>query len=76
VINHSLIKKALTIRAVENKFLELFSLGKLNGTVHTKNSLPWLLPVNWKRGILYFQIIAVMDIIWHLPMINVVYLQN
>lgn len=35
VINHSLIKKALTIRAVENKFLELFSLGKLNGTVHT-----------------------------------------
>ncbi len=34
-INHKIIKQALTIRMVEEKFLELFSLGKLNGTVHT-----------------------------------------
>ncbi|MEO7049249.1 MAG: thiamine pyrophosphate-dependent enzyme, partial [Ferruginibacter sp.] len=34
-INHKLIKKALTIRTVEEKFLSLFSEGKLNGTVHT-----------------------------------------
>ena len=34
-INHKLIKKALTIRTVEEKFLKLFSEGKLNGTVHT-----------------------------------------
>jgi 2-oxoisovalerate dehydrogenase E1 component len=35
IVNHRLIKEALTIRKVEEKFLELFSLGKLNGTVHT-----------------------------------------
>ncbi|MGG9972127.1 dehydrogenase E1 component subunit alpha/beta [Ferruginibacter sp. SUN002] len=35
LINHKLIKEALTIRVVEEKFLELFSEGKLNGTVHT-----------------------------------------
>jgi 2-oxoisovalerate dehydrogenase E1 component len=35
VINHKLLKDALRIRKVEEKFLELFSLGKLNGTVHT-----------------------------------------
>lgn len=34
-MNHSIIKQALTIRTIENKFLELFSMGKLNGTVHT-----------------------------------------
>ena len=34
-ITHKHLKKALTIRAVENKFLDLFSEGKLNGTVHT-----------------------------------------
>ena len=34
-ISHRLIKEAITIRKVEEKFLELFSLGKLNGTVHT-----------------------------------------
>ncbi len=34
-INHKIIKQALTIRRVEEKFLELFSQGKLNGTVHT-----------------------------------------
>lgn len=34
-INHRLIKQALTIRMVEEKFLSLFSEGKLNGTVHT-----------------------------------------
>jgi 2-oxoisovalerate dehydrogenase E1 component len=34
-INHKQIKEALLIRKVEEKFLELFSLGKLNGTVHT-----------------------------------------
>lgn len=34
-IHHRLIKQALTIRAVEEKFLSLFSEGKLNGTVHT-----------------------------------------
>jgi 2-oxoisovalerate dehydrogenase E1 component len=34
-INHKTIKEALRIRKVEEKFLELFSLGKLNGTVHT-----------------------------------------
>lgn len=34
-INHRLIRKAITIRTVEEKFLSLFSEGKLNGTVHT-----------------------------------------
>ena len=34
-INHKTIKQALLIRKVEEKFLELFSQGKLNGTVHT-----------------------------------------
>lgn len=34
-INHRLIKEALTIRMVEETFLQLFSEGKLNGTVHT-----------------------------------------
>ena len=34
-IHHRLIKLALTIRTVEEKFLSLFSEGKLNGTVHT-----------------------------------------
>ncbi len=34
-INHRDIKTALRIREVEEKFLELFSHGKLNGTVHT-----------------------------------------
>ena len=34
-IHHRLIKEALTIRTVEEKFLSLFSEGKLNGTVHT-----------------------------------------
>jgi len=35
VISHRQIKEALTIRKVEEKFLELFAEGKLNGTVHT-----------------------------------------
>jgi len=34
-INHKILKDALRIRKVEEKFMELFSLGKLNGTVHT-----------------------------------------
>jgi 2-oxoisovalerate dehydrogenase E1 component len=34
-INHRIIKEAMRIRKVEEKFLELFSHGKLNGTVHT-----------------------------------------
>ena len=34
-INHKTLKDALRIRKVEEKFLELFSQGKLNGTVHT-----------------------------------------
>jgi 2-oxoisovalerate dehydrogenase E1 component len=34
-INHRIIREALRIRKVEEKFLDLFSLGKLNGTVHT-----------------------------------------
>ncbi|HTR30459.1 MAG TPA: thiamine pyrophosphate-dependent enzyme [Puia sp.] len=34
-VNHRILKEALRIRKVEEKFLELFSLGKLNGTVHT-----------------------------------------
>lgn len=34
-ISHRIIKEALRIRRVEEKFLELFSAGKLNGTVHT-----------------------------------------
>ena len=34
-INHRLIKKAITIRTVEERFMSLFSEGKLNGTVHT-----------------------------------------
>ncbi len=34
-LNHKVIKEAIRIRAVEEKFLELFSQGKLNGTVHT-----------------------------------------
>lgn len=35
VVSHRILKEALRIRKVEEKFLELFSLGKLNGTVHT-----------------------------------------
>jgi 2-oxoisovalerate dehydrogenase E1 component len=34
-VNHRILKEALRIRKVEEKFLELFSQGKLNGTVHT-----------------------------------------
>jgi 2-oxoisovalerate dehydrogenase E1 component len=34
-INHRLIKDLLRIRNVEQAFLDLFSMGKLNGTVHT-----------------------------------------
>ena len=34
-IHHRILKQALTIRTVEEKFLSLFSEGKLNGTVHT-----------------------------------------
>jgi 2-oxoisovalerate dehydrogenase E1 component len=34
-INHKILKDALRIRKVEEKFMELFSQGKLNGTVHT-----------------------------------------
>ena len=34
-INHKVLRDALRIRKVEEKFLELFSQGKLNGTVHT-----------------------------------------
>ena len=34
-LQHRLIHQALTIRTVEEKFLWLFSEGKLNGTVHT-----------------------------------------
>jgi len=35
LVNHKIIKEALTIRSVEEKFLSLFAEGKLNGTVHT-----------------------------------------
>src|ERR1700743_3712642 len=35
LVNHKIIKEALTIRLVEEKFLSLFSKGRLNGTVHT-----------------------------------------
>ncbi|MFM9840740.1 MAG: dehydrogenase E1 component subunit alpha/beta [Cyclobacteriaceae bacterium] len=35
IISHKQIRSALLIRKVEEKFLELFSHGKLNGTVHT-----------------------------------------
>ena len=34
-IHHRTLREALRIRKVEEKFLELFSLGNLNGTVHT-----------------------------------------
>lgn len=34
-IDAGLIAEAIRIRLVEQKFLELFSLGKMNGTVHT-----------------------------------------
>lgn len=34
-LDHDLVKKAVLIRTVENKLLQLFSEGKLNGTVHT-----------------------------------------
>jgi 2-oxoisovalerate dehydrogenase E1 component len=34
-MNHKIIKKALLIRNVEQAFLDLFSGGNLNGTVHT-----------------------------------------
>ena len=34
-IHHRTLREALRIRKVEEKFLELFSQGKLNGTVHT-----------------------------------------
>jgi 2-oxoisovalerate dehydrogenase E1 component len=35
MVNHKQIKEALLIRRIEESFLELFSQGKLNGTVHT-----------------------------------------
>lgn len=35
MISHKHIKEALLIRRIEESFLDLFSLGKLNGTVHT-----------------------------------------
>jgi 2-oxoisovalerate dehydrogenase E1 component len=35
IVNHKLIKDLLRIRNVEQAFLDLFSQGKLNGTVHT-----------------------------------------
>jgi len=35
IITHKIIKQALLIRRIEETFLELFSKGKLNGTVHT-----------------------------------------
>lgn len=35
VVHHRIIREALRIRKVEEKFLELFSQGRLNGTVHT-----------------------------------------
>lgn len=35
LIPESIIEEALLIRLVEQKFLELFSQGKMNGTVHT-----------------------------------------
>ncbi len=35
MINHRNIKEALLIRRVEETFLQLFSKGRLNGTVHT-----------------------------------------
>jgi 2-oxoisovalerate dehydrogenase E1 component len=35
MIDHKKIKEALLIRRVEETFLDLFSKGKLNGTVHT-----------------------------------------
>jgi 2-oxoisovalerate dehydrogenase E1 component len=35
MVNHRNIKEALLIRRVEETFLDLFSKGKLNGTVHT-----------------------------------------
>ena len=34
-INHRIIKELIRIRIVEQSFLDLFSEGKLNGTVHT-----------------------------------------
>ena len=34
-VDEDLFQKAILIRAVENKLLQLFSEGKLNGTVHT-----------------------------------------
>ena len=34
-IDQGLLRKAVLIRTVENKLLQLFSEGKLNGTVHT-----------------------------------------
>ncbi len=34
-INHRILKEALLIRRVEETFLDLFTQGKLNGTVHT-----------------------------------------
>ncbi|MES2111605.1 MAG: thiamine pyrophosphate-dependent enzyme [Bacteroidota bacterium] len=34
-LNHKQLKKAILIRTVEQEFLNLFSKGKLNGTVHT-----------------------------------------
>lgn len=35
LLPNNLIEEAILIRAVEQKFLDLFSLGKMNGTVHT-----------------------------------------
>ena len=33
--NHSILKKAILIRETEETLLDLFSKGRLNGTVHT-----------------------------------------
>jgi len=35
MVNHRILKEALLIRRVEETFLELYSKGRLNGTVHT-----------------------------------------
>ncbi len=37
MISNELYKKAILIRRIEDKFLELFTQGKMNGTVHTCN---------------------------------------
>ena len=57
----ALLRKALLIRRVEEKLLDLFSQGKLNGTVHTCIGQEWSAVAvisALKKATVFFPIIA------------------